>query len=86
MSATATSQQTDALAESRSLLDDLISPVTTASPKHRLRIIDRIADLFAAGSRSYSRQIALFDDVLGRLSADIEVKARAKLADRLAEN
>ena len=85
MSATATSQQTDALAESRSLLDDLISPVTTASPKHRLRIIDRITDLFAAGSRNYSsEQLALFDDVLGRLSKDIEVKARAKLADRLA--
>jgi hypothetical protein len=85
MSASAPSHQTYALAESRSVLDELISPLATASAKHRIRIIDRITDLFAAGSRSYSHeQIALFDDVLRRLCADIEVKARAKLADRLA--
>ena len=67
------------------MLDELISPVATASAKHRLKVIDRITDLFAAGSRSYSyEQISLFDDVLRRLSADIEVKARAKLAQRLA--
>ncbi|MGB9295947.1 MAG: DUF2336 domain-containing protein, partial [Pseudolabrys sp.] len=64
--------------------DELISPLATASTKHRLRIIDRVTDLFAAGSRSYSHdQIALFDDVLRRLCADIEVTARAKLAQRL---
>jgi len=73
------------LAESRSLLDDLVSPVAGATAKHRLKIIDRVADLFAAGSRSYSdEQISLFDDVLRRLTADIEVKARATLAHRLA--
>jgi hypothetical protein len=85
MSAPATSRSTHALAESRSVLDELISPVATASTKHRLKVIDRITDLFAAGSRSYSyEQISLFDDVLRRLSADIEVEARAKLAQRLA--
>src|SRR5215475_12787695 len=74
-----------AVAESRSLLDELISPVATATAKHRLRIIDRITDLFAAGSRNYSHeQVSLFDDVLRRLIADVEVKARAKLAERLA--
>src|SRR4249919_665648 len=84
MSAPATSRSTHALAESRSVLDELISPVASASAKQRLKVIDRITDLFAAGSRSYSyEQIALFDDVLRRLSADIEVKARAKLAHRL---
>ena len=50
-----------------------------------MRILQRIADLFAVGSRSYSHeQIALFDDVLEQLSADIEVKARAKLAQYMA--
>lgn len=84
MSAAATSHQTDVLADSRSLLDELISPLATASTKHRLKIIDRVTDLFAAGSRSYSHdQIALFDDVLRQLCADIEVTARAKLAQRL---
>src|SRR5437773_2222962 len=83
MSATA-SQETNAPAESRSVLDALISPIAAATTKHRLKVIDRIADLFAAGSRNYSHeQIALFDDVLNRLCADIEVKARAKLAQRL---
>jgi len=85
MSAPAPSHQTYLLAESRSVLDELISPLATATTKHRIRIIDRITDLFAAGSRSYSHeQIALFDDVLRRLCTDIEVKARARLADRLA--
>ena len=44
-----------------------------------------MTDLFVAGSRRYSGpQIELFDAVLQQLSADIEVKARAKLAHRLA--
>lgn len=85
MSVSARSDNANSLAESQSLLDELISPVATATAKHRIRIIDRITDLFAAGSRNYSYdQIALFDDVLGRLATDIEVKARAKLAERLA--
>jgi uncharacterized protein (DUF2336 family) len=85
MSATATSHKVEALAESRSLLDDLIASVTTGNGKQRQRILQRVADLFAAGSRNYSRdQIALFDDVLQKLSADIEVEARARLADQLA--
>ncbi|HJS61841.1 MAG TPA: DUF2336 domain-containing protein [Pseudolabrys sp.] len=85
MAMSTASNTATALVESRSLLDELISPVAGATAKHRLRIIDRVADLFAAGSRSYSdEQISLFDDVLRRLTADIEVKARAKLAHRLA--
>ena len=79
------SNTASALAESRSILDDLVSPVAGATAKHRHKIIDRVTDLFAAGSRSYSdEQISLFDDVLRRLAADIEIKARAKLAHRLA--
>jgi uncharacterized protein (DUF2336 family) len=85
MAMSTASNTATAFVESRSLLDELISPVAGATAKHRLRIIDRVADLFAAGSRSYSdEQISLFDDVLRRLTADIEVKARAKLAHRLA--
>jgi uncharacterized protein (DUF2336 family) len=77
------SETVNALAQSRSVLDELVSPLATASTRHRLRIIDRITDLFAAGSRNYSNeQIALF--VLRRLWTDIEVKARAKLAERMA--
>jgi len=68
-----------------SLIDELIATVTTGTAKERLRVLQRVTDLFAAGSRGYSgEQIALFDDVLQRLAADIEVKARAQLAGRLA--
>lgn len=71
--------------ENQSLIDEINNAVATGSEQERLRILERVTDLFAAGSRSYSRdQIALFDDVLQELSADIEVKARARLAHRLA--
>lgn len=72
-------------AENQSLIDELNSAVAAGGEKQRLRILERITDLFAAGSRGYSNdQIALFDDVLQGLSAEIEVKARARLAHRLA--
>jgi len=71
--------------ENRSLIDDLVRVTETGNVKERLRILQQVTDLFVAGSRGYSApQIALFDDVLQRLVADIEVKARAKLAGRLA--
>ena len=73
-------------AENHSLIDELIAAVAAGGVKQRLRILQRITDLFVAGARSYStEQIALFDDILQELAADIEVKARAKLAQRLAD-
>lgn len=71
--------------ESRSLIDELNEAVARGDAKRRLRLILNITDLFAAGSRGYSReQIALFDDVLHELAADIEVEARARLAHTIA--
>lgn len=85
MTNSAPSQGADDLAESHSLLDELNLAVEAGDVKRRAKILDRITDLFAAGSRNYSGgHIALFDDVLRQLAADIEVKARAKLAHRLA--
>lgn len=85
MTDSAPHQGADILADDRSLIDELINAVATGNAKHRMRVLQRITDLFAAGSRSYSNeQIALFDDVLQQLAADIETKARAKLAHRLA--
>jgi uncharacterized protein (DUF2336 family) len=73
-------------AESQSLIDELNSAVAIGGEKQQLRILERITDLFAAGSRGYSSdRIALFDDLLQGLAADIEVKARARLAHRLAQ-
>ncbi len=83
MKLSAVSSDTDA--ENRSLVDDLIGVVATGNVKKRLRVLQRITDLFVAGSRTYSGEhIALFDDVLQRLTADVEVKARTRLAHKLA--
>jgi uncharacterized protein (DUF2336 family) len=71
--------------ENQSLIDELNSAVASGGEKQRLRILERVTDLFAAGARGYSSdQISLFGDVLQALVAEIEVKARAKLAHRLA--
>src|SRR5512135_705972 len=73
-------------AANHSLIDELIGTVATGDVKQRLRVLQRVTDLFVAGSRGYSsQQIALFDDVLQRLVTDIEAKARARLANRLCE-
>lgn len=85
MSEASLSNDLHALAESPSLIDELNDAVAAGDVKRRLRILLRITDLFAAGSRRFSvQQIALFDDVLQQLATDIEVKARAKLAHRVA--
>jgi uncharacterized protein (DUF2336 family) len=82
---TDTIHRDDPCAESRSLIDELIATVADGDVKQRLRVLRRIADLFVAGSRRYSgEQIELFDDVLRELATDIEVKARAQLAHKLA--
>ncbi|NWG26516.1 MAG: DUF2336 domain-containing protein [Pseudorhodoplanes sp.] len=71
--------------ESSSLIDELIGITATGGLSERLRILQRVTDLFVAGSRRYSGdQIALFDEILQELTADIELKARARLAQRLA--
>ena len=71
--------------ENQSLIDELNGAVASGGDGQRRRILERVADLFAVGSRGYSsEQIALFDDVLQKLAADIEVKARARLANQLA--
>jgi hypothetical protein len=51
--------------KSPSLIDELNDAVATGGDKERQRILERVADLFAAGARGYATdQIALFDDVL----------------------
>ncbi len=71
--------------ETQSLIDQLNVTMTAGGEDQRRRILERVTDLFAAGSRGYSGdQIALFDDVLRELAAEIELKARARLAQRLA--
>jgi uncharacterized protein (DUF2336 family) len=81
----AQSSLSDAGTQSPAVIDELIGTVANGTVKDRLRILRRVTDLFVAGSRGYSRdQIELFDDVLQRLTIEIEVKARARLAHKLA--
>src|SRR5215813_8371566 len=71
--------------ESYVLIDELEEALASGGGRDCEKMMQRVADLFMAGSRRYSdRQIALFDDVLLRLAAEIEMHARAKLALRLA--
>lgn len=73
-------------AANRSIVDELIGALESDSVKERSKVVERVTDLFLAGSRGYSHeQIALFDDVLRQLSSDIEADARARLARRLAD-
>jgi uncharacterized protein (DUF2336 family) len=71
--------------KSYSLIEELNRAVKTGGERERLRILQRIADLFTAGSCGYSGEhIALFDDVLQELAADVETEVRARLANQLA--
>jgi len=73
--------------DSAALVDELNNVVVRGSAKQRADILSRITDLFAVRSADYSDdQIELFDDVLVRISASIELSARAVLAKRLAKD
>ena len=86
MADTATAATDPSRYKNQSLIDELNAALATGGGDERKRILERVADLFAAGSRGYSsQQIGLFDDVLQKLCSDIEVKTRARLARRLAD-
>jgi uncharacterized protein (DUF2336 family) len=68
-----------------SIIDELEDAIASGSPEKRLKALWQVMDLFMDGASRYSDdQVALFDDVILKLAAEIEVKARAKLARRLA--
>jgi uncharacterized protein (DUF2336 family) len=68
-----------------SLIREIEDAMASASSERCAETLSRVTDLFIAAAGQYSDdQIALFDDVIGRLAAEIEIKARAKLALRLA--
>jgi uncharacterized protein (DUF2336 family) len=74
------------VSEHHSLLDELEASVTCGSVQHRLKVLQRVTDLFVAGSRRYSgSEIAVFDDVLVRLAVEVETKALARLSRSMAK-
>ncbi len=69
----------------QAILDEIDTGLAAGNVRHRLKLLQHVTDLFVAGSRRYSgAEIALFDDVLMRLTTEIEIEARERLAQRLA--
>ena len=55
-----------------SLIKDLEEAMACASAERRTETLSRVTDLFIAAAGQYSDdQIALFDDVIGKLAAEI---------------
>jgi uncharacterized protein (DUF2336 family) len=68
-----------------SLIPELEEVLRTGSAEKRARTLEKITDLFVYGSPTYGEEhVALFDDVFGRLIEEIEARALAELAARLA--
>jgi uncharacterized protein (DUF2336 family) len=67
------------------LLNQVEDAIANGSPSRRDKMLRRITDLFLVRAAVLNDQeIALFDDVLIRLTVEIELAARALLAVRLA--
>lgn len=68
-----------------SLIGDLEEAIARGQADVRVNTLRRITDLFAGVADMVSGdQVDVFDEVISRLAADIEVKARAELSSRLA--
>lgn len=69
----------------QSLIDQLEDAITNREMGRRVDVLRRITDLFMAGARDLDNdQIALFDEVMGRLAAEIDSSARAAFGERIA--
>jgi uncharacterized protein (DUF2336 family) len=74
------------MSEVASLIDEIETALSAGTPRQRRDVLTRVTDLFITGSSGYSHeQIALFDEILLLLTAEIEEKARAQLSQRLAK-
>jgi uncharacterized protein (DUF2336 family) len=68
-----------------STIRELEQSIREGSSEKRISTLRRVTDLFVVHSDRFDeQQVALFDDVIGRLAKEIETAARAQLADRLS--
>src|SRR5581483_11291507 len=68
-----------------SLIPELEDALQRGTREKRADTLKRITSLFVDGASNYNEDhLSLFDDVFGRLIAEIEAKARAELSSRLA--
>jgi uncharacterized protein (DUF2336 family) len=73
------------LADHFGIIREVDDAIAQGSPSRRGEILGHVTTLFLTHSERYSEEeIALFDGVIARLAADIELAARTLLAERLA--
>lgn len=73
------------MSATQALLSQVEDAIASGSATRRGKLVRHVTDLFIVSSPQCGEaEIALFDDVLMRLAAEIEVSARALLAVRLA--
>jgi uncharacterized protein (DUF2336 family) len=66
-------------------ISEIDAAVAHVAPERRAHMLGQVTDLFVLHAANFSdHEIELFDDVISRLAADIEVEARVLLAQRLA--
>ena len=67
------------------VITELERAIANGSSHQRAEMLMQIADLFVGNSPRYTdEEIGLFDDIITRLAAEIEVSVRSLLAERLA--
>jgi uncharacterized protein (DUF2336 family) len=70
----------------KAILADLESAIASHSEDQKAQTMIRVTDLFLARADEYSDdQVSVFDVVIGRLAAGVDVKRRVELAERLAD-
>src|SRR5262245_46924246 len=68
-----------------SLIDELEGALAGGTNAQRITMLARVTDLFVEGADQYSAEhVNIFVEVMVKLTATIEAKARAKLSSRLA--
>src|SRR5262245_43892752 len=68
-----------------SLIAELEDAMASRSEDKRSETLQKVTDLFVGSAASYSEeQVALFDNVIGRLAEGTDVSAKAELSERLA--
>jgi len=67
------------------IISELEDAFQSGVSEKRVDMLRRVTDLFVNGANAYTEEhVALFDDVIGRLTRGIEARVRAELSNRLA--
>jgi hypothetical protein len=73
------------MAGNPSLISELEDAMASSSDNRRNETLRQVTDLFLGGAPKYSEpQVAVFDDVIGRLAKDADVSTKAELSQKLA--